>query len=74
LKEYLLFVSILLLLLLLLLNFEIFRLSGLNFRPIISRIEEYDKDSKIIFYILYKHYLPKNSELKNQVLKLRFEI
>ncbi len=27
-----------------------------------------------IFIILYKHHLPKISELENQLLKLRFEI
>jgi hypothetical protein len=27
-----------------------------------------------MFIILYKHYLPKISKLKNQLLKLRFEI
>jgi len=62
------------LIIIIIIKFEIFRLSGLNFRPIISRIEEYDKDNKIIFIILYKYYLPKFSELKNQLSKLRFEI
>jgi hypothetical protein len=29
---------------------------------------------KILFIILYNYYLPKFSELKNQVLKLKFQI
>jgi hypothetical protein len=53
---------------------------GLNFT---SRNERYDilntiilshKDSKLMFIILYKYYVPKTSELKTQLPKLRFEI
>jgi hypothetical protein len=32
------------------------------------------KLTKHVFIIFYKHYLPKISELKNQVFKLRFKI
>jgi hypothetical protein len=32
------------------------------------------KHNKNVFIIIYKHYLQKNSELKNQVSKVRFKI
>jgi hypothetical protein len=55
----------------------------LNFKLATSRSKECDsldtfrlsyKDNKIMFIILYKHYMLKISEFKNQLLKLRFEI
>ncbi len=65
------------------LNSEIFWPSNLNFKLATSRSKECDsldtfrlsyKDNKIMFIILYKHYMLKISEFKNQLLKLRFEI
>jgi hypothetical protein len=55
----------------------------MNFKPTNLWIYEFDslntitashKDNKTMFIIFYKHYLPKISELKNQLPKLRFEI
>jgi hypothetical protein len=60
-----------------------FCLSSLSFKLAISWTKECDspntpslsnKDNKILFIVLYKCYLPKISELKNQLPKLRFEI
>jgi hypothetical protein len=34
----------------------------------------FHNNDKIHFIISYNHYLPEISELKNQVLKLRFQI
>jgi len=62
---------------------EMFWLSGLNFRLAISRTGEcysldthrlFHKDNKILFIVLNEYYLPKTSEIKNQLSKLRFEI
>jgi hypothetical protein len=56
---------------------------GLNFKPVGSRSEECDsvdtirlshKNNKNKFIILYKYYLLSISKIKNQFLKLRFEI
>jgi hypothetical protein len=60
-----------------------FCLLGLNFKLAISRTKECDsldthrlshKGNIVLFIVLYKYYLPKNSDLKNQLSKLRFEI
>jgi len=49
-------------------NSEVFQLLGLN------RLKLSQKDNKIMFIMLYKHYLPKKVELKKPTLKLKFEI
>jgi hypothetical protein len=38
--------------------------SGLNFH----------KDNKIMFIILYKHYLPKNSELQKPIVQVKIQM
>jgi hypothetical protein len=62
-------------------NSEMFCL--FKFKLAISQTKECDsldtlrlfhKDNKILFIVLYKYYVPKKLELKNQLPKLRFEI
>jgi hypothetical protein len=61
---------------------KIFQLSGLNFRPATSRngkmwqstldtLKLSHKNNKIMFIILYKHYLPKNFKIKKPTAKVK---
>ncbi len=61
-------------------NSEMFCLSSLNFKLAISRSKECDgrntlrlshNDNKILFIVLYKYYLPKISELKKPIAKVK---
>ncbi len=65
------------------LKFEVFWLLGLNSRlpflevktvTVQTDLDRLKKATKSCLLILYKYYLLKISELKNQLLKLRFEI
>jgi hypothetical protein len=56
-------------------KFELQTFKDSHFKLSQSRcIKLFDNTNTSLFIILYNHYLPKNSELKNQVPKLRFKI